>query len=476
MSVQSMSIKKKASEILLDIDAVNISTAEPFQYASGLLSPIYTKCRVLLSYPKERKEIIKLMIKQITSLKNKIDTIASAGTSSTFIASLLAQYLGIPMVFIRPSRKKHGKKKEIEGDFKSGSNVLLVSDIFSTEEDIPNSVRVIQRNRGTIKYCLAVFDNNLGKINSFLNKNGIPFSTLTDLTTLLNLAHEKGRITTEEKKIVEDWMKDPEKWNRFRIGRVNIKDHINDIKKWKKTFSDKMEVLLEENQRKMMKFGNISKLLEANKIEIAKILIDIKAVTVNSKEPYRYTSGILSPIYADNRLLISHPKKWNYIVDSFVDSIINCIGLQNFDILSGIAMSGIPHATLISEKLGLPLVYVKTEPNGEDYIEGRLTENTRAIIIEDHITTGSSALESVNKLRKCGVIVEWCVAIFTYGFKKAINAFNEAKVKLLTLCDVTTLLNVALQMKYIGLNDRNAVEEWLKDPQSWGLRRHQSLK
>ncbi|MFX1450719.1 MAG: orotate phosphoribosyltransferase [Promethearchaeota archaeon] len=471
MAIEDMKTKKKVSEILLNINAVVVSTTEPFQYASGILSPIYTKCRVLLSYPKERKIIIDFMIKKISSFKKEIDVIASAGTSSTFLASLLTQYLNLPMVFIRPRRKKHGKKKEIEGEFQPGSKVLLVSDIFSTEEDIPNSVDTIQRNGGVITYCLAVFDNKISKIPSFLKNKGIPYATLTDLTTLLEIAFENGQITPEEKNAVEEWTKDPEIWNKLRMGKVKVKDHTKHFKKLSKIESEKIEKLLEENNRKLNLYGNVEKLLNHNKREIARILLKIKASTINTAEPFRYTSGILSPIYTDNRLLISHPEEWNYIINSFVDVIINRIGLQNFDILSGIAISGIPHATLISERLGLPLVYVKSEENKGSYIEGRLSEDIRAIMIEDHISTGKSSLESVKVLRENGVHVDWCVAIFSYNLKKAKKAFDDEKVKLLTLCDIASLMDIAIEMKYIKPEDREIVNDWLNDPESWEFNR-----
>ncbi|MHA1377831.1 MAG: orotate phosphoribosyltransferase [Candidatus Helarchaeota archaeon] len=467
MSTENNIFKKRVSEILLNIDAVEVSAREPFQYASGILSPIYTKCRILLSYPKERKFIIDIMIKQIEDIKDQIDIIASAGNSSTFLASLLTQYLDIPMIFVRPNRKKHGKKKEIEGDFKSGSNVLLVSDIFSTEDDIPNSVETIQKNGGKIIFCLTVFDNNLGIINKFLKNKGIPYATLTDLTTLLETAVENRKIDLKDKRTVEDWIKDPKNWNSIRIGKVTIKNHKKDFKKLEKIKSEKFEDLKKENERKIEETGSVEDLLDLNKKNIAKILLKIKAITINSKEPFRYTSGLLSPIYTDNRLLISHPKEWKQIIDAFVDAIINLVGLDKFDILSGVAMSGIPHATLISEKLGIPLVYVKTEKNRVGYIEGRFRNGMRAIIIEDHITTGKSSLESIRTLRNNGITVDWCIAIFSYNLEKAINSFKKEKIKLITLCDIFTLIDVAEIEQNITIEDRNAVIEWQKNPDTW---------
>jgi orotate phosphoribosyltransferase len=202
-------------------------------------------------------------------------------------------------------------------------------------------------------------------------------------------------------------------------------------------------------------------------------LLEIKAVSINAEEPFKYTSGLLSPIYTDNRLLISYPEKWHFIIDSFINVILNIVGLENIDVVAGTATSGIPHAALISDKLALPLVYVKIGENGNGHgtIEGRMGNESRAVMVEDHITTGKSVISAVETLRAAGARVDWCTAIFTYGSQVSKDKFKEAKLDLITLCDLATLLKVAVDLKHITEKDRDTVLEWLDNPESWSNKR-----
>ena len=423
-------IKQNVPEILLNIDAVSISLTQPFVYASGLQSPIYTNCRILSNHPKERDEIIRRMVKQINDLKEKIDLVVSSTTSSIFIASLVAQHLDLPMAYVRPSVKTHGKMKQIEGVFKAGDKVLLISDIISTENEIPKSVEIIQKNGGSVIHCLAVFSNNLGITESLLKENNVSYSFLTDLSNLLKVAHEKSIISLEEKLAIEEWGEDPENW--YQKSRIRIEDELKDIDR-----------------------------------KISQILLQIGAVKINEKKPFTYTSGLKSPIYTDNRLIISHPNKWQYIIDSFLYSISNVIGTQNFDIIAGTATSGIPHATLIADRLGLPMVYVKLEEGEEGYIEGKIKKGDRVIIIEDHVSTGKSVLSSAKILRDSGAIIDYCVAIFTYEMPKSILKFEEENIKLLSLSNLSTMINVAIEMNYINPQEKTSVFKWVENPEGW---------
>ncbi len=431
--------KEDIAEMLLNIDAVSISLTHPFKYASGLLSPIYTNCRLLSSHPKEKDAIIEKMIDEISGLKDKVDVVISSGASSIFIATLLAEHLKLPMAYVRPNAKTHGKKKEIEGIFKVGDRVLLISDTISTENDIPNSVEKIQKNGGTIVYCLSIFSNNIGIIESFLKEQEISFSTLTDLETLLKVASENGRLSLEEKAAIEEWAKNPNKWYDNRLRR--IEESLENIKK-----------------------------------STAQILLEIGAVTINLQQPFKYTSGILSPIYTDNRLLISYPDKWQYVIESFVNVITNVIGVQNFDVIAGTATAGIPHATLIAERLGLPMVYVKFEQDEKGkhgHIEGKIKKGDRVIMIEDLVSTGDSVLLSTRVLRDSGAIVDWCVAIFTYDTQKSKSTFDREKINLITLSDLITLMKVGIEMKYIGPKERDEVIEWLENPEYWAWKKRE---
>lgn len=427
---------EEVAEILLDIGAVSLNPLNPFKYASGILSPIYTDCRLLASFPQQRKAIINTLIEKINNIDNEIEIVVGTGSSAISLATNIVQYLKLPMAYVRPHAKSYGKEKQIEGIIEKSDNVLLISDIMSTEEDIPISVKAIKKCGGRVVYCLTIFSNNLGYIEKFLEIEEIPFHSLTNLKTVLACAWQKKKISANEKMYVEDWMANPESWNNLR--------------------------------RKQTAWTP-----ERRKREVAKILLKIKAVTISSNKTYMYTSGIQSPIYTDNRLLISYPTEWEYIIDSFANIIVNEIGVQNIDIIAGIATSAIPHASYLAEKLGLPMVYVK--PTADEHgkrrkIEGRVGPGDKVLIIEDLISTGRSAISAVKVLRDAGATVDWCIAIFTYGLKESKIHFERENVKLITLSDLSTILDMAIKIGLINSVDKDHVLDWENDPKEWTKR------
>jgi orotate phosphoribosyltransferase len=148
--------------------------------------------------------------------------------------------------------------------------------------------------------------------------------------------------------------------------------------------------------------------------KIAKLLLTLDAVTISPKKPYRYSSGILSPVYSDMRLLISYPQERKIVINEMA-SIIKKLGIP--DIVAGTATAGIPHAAYISEKLNIPMVYVrgKAKDHGKkSQIEGLFKKGQKAIIIEDLISTAGSSLETLSALKKEGGKVKNIVAIYTY--------------------------------------------------------------
>lgn len=203
--------------------------------------------------------------------------------------------------------------------------------------------------------------------------------------------------------------------------------------------------------------------------EIADILLGIRAITLSPSKPYRFVSGIFSPIYCDNRLLMSYPEKRKKIIDYFVE-VIRERNLD-FDVVAGIASSGIPHAAWIAERLGKPMIYIrkKTKEHGkENLIEGKLEKGQKVVIVEDLISTGSSSVNGVEAVRDQGGIVENCLAIFTYEMEKAKENFRNARCELIPLSDFTTLIEVAEEKDYIKPEERLKTLEWNKDPQNWG--------
>lgn len=207
--------------------------------------------------------------------------------------------------------------------------------------------------------------------------------------------------------------------------------------------------------------------------DIAGILLKVNAVSLNPKNPYTWASGIRSPIYCDNRLLLSHPKEWEKIIDSFVETIKK-YSIQ-FDVIAGVATSGIPHAAYIAAKLKKPMVYVRTEEKKHGkkrQIEGKLEKGQKAVVIEDLISTGGSSIAVVDALKKEGVEVTACIAIFTYGFEKAGKNF-AGKCPLYTLTDFSTLLKAAEKEGKITNEEKNICLEFSSDPENWANKSQQ---
>lgn len=203
--------------------------------------------------------------------------------------------------------------------------------------------------------------------------------------------------------------------------------------------------------------------------DIAKILLEIKAVALNVKTPYRYTSGILSPIYCDNRLIISYPEKRKQVIDGFVN-LIKESGLE-FDVVGGTATAGIPHAAWIADRLNVPMVYIRDKAKGhgkKNQIEGKLEAGQKVLVIEDLISTGGSSVRAGLATREAGGVVTDCVAIFTYQMETAKKQFEEAGINLHTLSNFAALMDVAAQEGYITEEEKGIALEWNKDPQGWG--------
>ena len=200
----------------------------------------------------------------------------------------------------------------------------------------------------------------------------------------------------------------------------------------------------------------------------AKILLDIGAISLNPKKPYRYASGILSPVYTDCRLLMSYPKERSTIRNLYIQMIGHA---GEFDVIAGTATAGIPHAAWIAEKMKLPMIYVrgKAKDHGKgNQIEGVLKKYQKIAVIEDLISTGESSAETIKAAREVGAISSHVFAIITYGMKKSEDNFKNNKIKLSSLTDFATVVKIAEKIGRIKEKDKNVILEWAKDPSSWG--------
>ena len=194
---------------------------------------------------------------------------------------------------------------------------------------------------------------------------------------------------------------------------------------------------------------------------IAQSLLDIKAVSLSPNERFTWSSGIQSPIYCDNRVTLGHPKVREDIRDGLIALIEN--HFDNVEIISGTATAGIPHAAFVSEKMNLPMNYVRSKSKShgkQNQIEGAASFGKKVVVIEDLISTGGSSITAVEALREAGAQVLGVVAIFTYGLTKADEMFKQAKIPFYTLSSFDELVEVAADQGQIAKEDIDSLVQW----------------
>ncbi|HEX8013862.1 MAG TPA: orotate phosphoribosyltransferase [Flavobacterium sp.] len=201
----------------------------------------------------------------------------------------------------------------------------------------------------------------------------------------------------------------------------------------------------------------------------AELLLQINAIKLNPENPFTWASGWKSPIYCDNRLILSFPIIRNYVRDEFAKNIEKQFGKP--DVIAGVATGAIGIGILVAESLGLPFVYVRPEPKKhgrQNQVEGFLQKGQNVVVVEDLISTGNSSLMAVEALRHEGANIKGMAAIFTYGFGVAQENFKNANIDLYTLSNYENLLNLAVEKQYITEDQQSALQEWNEIPSTWG--------
>ncbi|MGN1211797.1 MAG: orotate phosphoribosyltransferase [Candidatus Cryptobacteroides sp.] len=202
---------------------------------------------------------------------------------------------------------------------------------------------------------------------------------------------------------------------------------------------------------------------------VAKSLLDIKAVLLNPEKPFIWASGWHSPIYCDNRRILSHPQLREQVCRWMADNIAS--RYPDADIIAGVATGAIAHGALIAHFLGKPFIYVRPKPKDHgtgSQIEGEYFEGAKVVVVEDLISTGTSSLSAVDALSRAGVDVMGMVAIFSYNFNISRKAFENANVELNTLTNYDTLIEVACETGYIKESDMELLKDWRFSPSTWG--------
>lgn len=202
--------------------------------------------------------------------------------------------------------------------------------------------------------------------------------------------------------------------------------------------------------------------------QVARMLLEIKAVTLSPQAPYKFVSGMYSPVYTDNRLLMGYPLKRKEITTYMADLMKE--KMLEAEVIAGTSTAGIPPAAWLAELLELPMIYVRG--NSKDHgkgkqVEGVLKTGSKVLLIEDLITTGKSSLSAIDAIRTEGGQVDTCLAFLDYGFKEARVAYQQKKVILYTLTSFEELVNMAVEMGLLKESEKEMVLEWKEDPWTW---------
>jgi len=202
---------------------------------------------------------------------------------------------------------------------------------------------------------------------------------------------------------------------------------------------------------------------------IAQFLLQIKAIKLETHKPFTWASGLRSPIYCDNRLILSYPDIRNHVVYDLSKEIEQSSGLP--DAIIGVATGAIGIGALVASELGVPFAYVRPKPKShgrENQVEGHIEEYAKVVVIEDLISTGKSSLEAVDTINKSiNVKVKAIAAIFDYGFEETRKRFEEQEMDYYSLSDYDNLIDQAYQTNYLAQSDLELLRSWRKDPKNW---------
>jgi orotate phosphoribosyltransferase len=208
---------KKTAELLLQINAIKLNPKNPFTWASGWKSPIYCDNRITLSFPPIRNYIREEFSKHIEKEFGKPDVIAGVATGAIGIGMLVAEYMGLPFVYVRPEAKKHGRQNQVEGFLQKGQNVVVVEDLISTGNSSLMAVEALKAAGANVKGMVAIFTYGFDiSVQNFKNAN-VELHTLGNYETLLDLAVSKKYITEEEQEALKDWSKSPSTWGQETV-------------------------------------------------------------------------------------------------------------------------------------------------------------------------------------------------------------------------------------------------------------------
>lgn len=209
--------------------------------------------------------------------------------------------------------------------------------------------------------------------------------------------------------------------------------------------------------------------MKLNQVEVTEKLLEINTIKIQPNNPFTWASGWKSPIYCDNRRILSYPATRTYIRDRFVDVLRE--KYPNAEVIAGVATGAIAIGALVAEQLGLPFIYVRSKPKGhglENLIEGDLKPYQKVVVIEDLVSTGISSLKAVEAVNNFGGDVIGMASIFTYNFPLAKENFKKAGIELTSLSRYQILIDLALEKGEVTKDQIDSLLEWREDPANWG--------
>jgi len=205
---------KKTAELLLKIKAIKLQPNEPFKWASGWNSPIYCDNRTTLSYPKIRNYLRENLAKIIEDKYGKPDVIAGVATGAIAIGVLVAQYLNVPFIYVRPEPKKHGRKNQVEGFLEPNKKVVVIEDLISTGKSSLNAVKALKEEGAIVKGMLAIFSYGFKIADENFENANVELTTLSDYNHLLEQTLESNYISEKELVELNSWRENPSEWKK----------------------------------------------------------------------------------------------------------------------------------------------------------------------------------------------------------------------------------------------------------------------
>lgn len=207
----------------------------------------------------------------------------------------------------------------------------------------------------------------------------------------------------------------------------------------------------------------------SHEITVAQALLSINAIKYVGDNPITFKSGILSPVYVDNRTIPYHPHAWKQIIEGF-QSAITAHNVP-FEVIAGVAVGGVPHSSALAYSLGMPSVFVRTETKQHgtsQLVEGGDVNGKTVLLVEDLITTGGSSLKGVDGLRGAGATLNHLLAIVSYGFDVAKEAFSQHSVSPITLTTFEHILSLGVETGYFTQEQADTISTWIESPYIWG--------